>query len=346
MGHVVRPRGPDTLGSEVNDVADDFGYLNARIRVRSSRLLHEGFFREALHLSFAELVKVLAESSYGPDLTGQTLADVDRAVSLHLRRTVADLPRLVSGQAREALSLLLMRTDLANLQTILRGKAAGWSTADLRGRLGTGTLSPELLKTMAEAPDAAAMAQVLALRQHPLAAALRGALRAGHESLALEVALDKAYFTATLRRARELDQPYLAEFLRTEIDGLNLAVGVRLSTVGFEGQAMRFFLKGGRSIGIPLFQRLAQGETAALEELGQTKFERAAEARDLATLERHLRCILLTKAHEGVKDVLGAGLAVDFIQRQSWEAERIRLLSRRAYYGLSPVEMEKEITCQ
>jgi V/A-type H+-transporting ATPase subunit C len=327
-------------------VADDFGYLNARIRVRSSRLLHEGFFREALHLSFAELVKVLAESVYGPDLTGQTLADVDRAVSLHLNRTVADLPRLVSGRAREALSLILMQTDLANLKTILRGKAAGWSTADLLGRLGSGTLSPDLLSTMAEAPDAASMAQVLSLRKHPLAGALRAALRAEQESPAMEVALDQAFFTATLRRARELDQPYLTDFLRTEIDGLNLAAGVKLFTVGFEGQAMRFFLKGGRCVGIPLFQRLAQGETAALEELGQTDFDRAAEARDLATLERHLRCILLAKAHEGVKDVLGAGLAVDYIRRKSWEAERIRLLGRRAYYGLSPVEMEKEINCQ
>jgi V/A-type H+-transporting ATPase subunit C len=327
-------------------VADDFGYLNARIRVRSSRLLHEGFFREALHLSFAELVKVLAESVYGPDLTGQTLADVDRAVSLHLNRTVADLPRLVSGRAREAVSLILMRADLANLKTILRGKAAGWSTADLLGRLGSGTLSPNLLSTMAEAPDAASMAQVLSLRKHPLAGALRAALRAEQESPAMEVALDQAFFTATLRRARELDQPYLTDFLRTEIDGLNLAAGVKLFTVGFEGQAMRFFLKGGRCVGIPLFQRLAQGETAALEELGQTDFDRAAEARDLATLERHLRCILLAKAHEGVKDVLGAGLAVDYIRRKSWEAERIRLLGRRAYYGLSPVEMEKEINCQ
>jgi V/A-type H+-transporting ATPase subunit C len=327
-------------------VADDFGYLNARIRVRNSGLLHKGFFREALHLSFAELVKVLAESTYGPDLTGQTLADIDSAVSRHLKRTVADLPRLVSGRAREALSLILMRTDLANLKTILRGKAAGWPSADLLGRLGGGTLSPDLLRTMAEAPDAASIAQVLSLQRHPLAGALRAALRAEQDPLAMEIALDRAFFSATLRRARELDQPYLADFLRTEIDSLNLAAGVKLFTVGFEGQALRFFLAGGRCVGIPLFQRLAQGETAALEELGQTDFDRAAEARDLATLERHLRCILLTKAHEGVKDVLGAGLAVDYIRRKSWEAERIRLLGRRAYYGLSPVEMEKEIICQ
>jgi len=327
-------------------VADDFGYLNARIRVRSSRLLHEGFFREALRLSFSELVKVLAESDYGPDLAGHTLADVDRAVSGHLNRTVADLPRLVSGSAREAVNMLLMRADLANVKTILRSKAAGRSAEDILGRLASGTLSPVLLGTLTQAPDAASIAQLLSLQKHPLAGALRKALRSEHELPAMEIALDQEFFKATLRRARELDQPCLVGFLRAEIDGLNLSGGLKLSNNGFEGQAARYFLKGGRFIGLALFQRLASGETAALEELGQTDFDRAAESRDLATLERHLRCILLAKAHECVKDVLGAGLAVDYIQRKSWEAGRIRLLARRAYYRLSPEEMEKEVICR
>jgi V/A-type H+-transporting ATPase subunit C len=326
-------------------VTDDFGYLNARIRVRSGRLLAEGFFREALHLGFPELLKILAESIYGHDLTGNTLADVDCAVTLHLNRTIADLPRLVAGRTREAISLLLMRTDLANLKTILRSKSAGWSAEDTLGRMAVGTLSPAVHRMLAEAPDAASIAQLLALKEHPLGGALRKALRADHEPFALELALDRAFFGSTLRRSRELDQPYLAGFLRTEIDGLNLATGVKLSTIGFEGQAAGFFLKGGYCVGFPLFQRLASGETAALEELGETDFDRAAESRDLSTLERHLRCILLAKARACAKDVLGAGLALDYIQRKTWEAGRIRLLSRRAYYNLSPAELEKEVLC-
>ena len=116
-------------------MTDDFAYLNARIRARRSRLLPEGFFREALSLNFSELVKVLEESIYGPDLTGETLTDIDRAVTVHLNRTVADLPRLVSGKAREAVSLLLMRSDLTNVKTILRGRTAGWSADEIAGHL-------------------------------------------------------------------------------------------------------------------------------------------------------------------------------------------------------------------
>jgi V/A-type H+-transporting ATPase subunit C len=327
-------------------MADDFGYLNARIRARSARLLHEGFFHEALHLSFSELVKILAESIYSPDLTGDTPADVDRAVSLHLKRTVTDLPGLVTGRTREAVQLVLLRTDLADLKTLLHSKAAGWWTEDILGRLGGGTFSPALLSTLAEAPNAASIAQLLALQKHPLAGTLRRALRSEHGPQAMDVALDHEFFSATLRRARELDQLYLVDFLRAEIDALNLSGGVKLFVVGFEGQPARFFLHGGRRVGFPLFQRLALGETAALEELVHTDFDRAAESRDLATLERHLRCTLLAKAHEGVKDVLGAGIAVDYIQRKMWEAGRIRLLSRRAYYNLSPEELEKEVICR
>jgi V/A-type H+-transporting ATPase subunit C len=327
-------------------VSDDFSYLNARIRVRRARLLHEGFFREALHLDFPELLKVLSESIYAVDLTGDTPADVDRAVTVHFNRTATDLPRLASGKAREAVSLLLMRADLANVKTILRGKNAGWSTDDIMGQLGGGTLPRALYSTLAAAPDAASMAQLLALRKHPMAAALREASRADHQPVEKEVSLDRAFYSMTLRRARELDQPYLANFLCSEVDALNLASGLKLSTMGFEGAPAPFFLKGGRCVSFALFQRLARGELAAFEQLSDTDFKRVAEVRDLPALEQGLRCILLAKAREAGKDVLGVGLALDYIQRKMWEAGRIRLLARRAYYNLPPASVEKEISCE
>jgi V/A-type H+-transporting ATPase subunit C len=327
-------------------VSDDFGYLNARVRPRRNVLLREGFFREALNLSFPELVKVLGESIYGPDLTGEALGDVDRAVTVHLNRTVGDLPRLVSGEARDAVSLLLMRADLANVKIILRGKAAGWPAEEIRGHLGGGTLPRALYGAMIVAPDASSLAQVLSLPKHPVARALREAAAADHHSLLeMEMSLDRAFYTAALHRARELDQPYLADFLGFEIDALNLAIALKLFTIDFEGPPGRFFLKGGRFVSLPLFQRVTGGEVAAMEELGDTDFQRLAEVRDLPALERGLRCILLAKAHEGAKDVLGAGLTIDYIQRKDWEAGRIRLLARRAYYNLPSAAVEKEVFC-
>ena len=83
------------------------------------------------------------------------------------------LPRLVAGQAREAVSLMLLRADLANVKIILRGREAGWTKEEILGRLEAGTIPRALYGVLAEAADAAALAQLLALPGHPLARALR-----------------------------------------------------------------------------------------------------------------------------------------------------------------------------
>jgi V/A-type H+-transporting ATPase subunit C len=327
-------------------VSDDFGYLNARIRCRRRQLLQEGFFREALGLSFPEMVKVLGETVYGADLTGDSLPEVDRAVRAHLTRTVTDLPRIVSGEAREAVSLLLIRADLANVKTIVSGKREGRSAEEIMGSLGGGTLPQGFYSAMVEAPDVASLAQVLSIPRHPLARALREASHAGGEPLDMEITLDRTFYAALRRRSRELDQPYLADFVTFEIDALNLRTALKLFTMGLEGPPDRYFLQGGRLTSFPLFQRLATGEVAAMEELGNTDFSRVVEARDLSALERGLRCVILAKAREGAKDVLGVGLTIDYIQRKEWEAGRIRLLTRRAYFNLPPELVEQEVFCE
>ena len=327
-------------------MTDDFAYLNARLRARRSRLLPEGFFREALGLDFPGLLQLLKASIYGPDLTGDTLPDLDRAVLVHLDRTVGDLPRLVAGKAREAVSLLLMRADLANLKTILRGKQAGWTAGEIMGRLGAGTISRALYNLMAEAADAVSLAQLVSLADHPLGRALRAAVSGPPEPLEMEISLDRGFYTALRRRAQELNQPYLADFLSFEIDAMNLAGGLKLANLGFKGQLQRFFIPGGKRVGLHLFELLAQGEAAALAELGNTSFAPVAEARDLSTLERRLCCLLLARARQSVQDMLGAGLANDYILRKEWEAGRIRLLARRSLFKLPPAAVEQELFCQ
>jgi V/A-type H+-transporting ATPase subunit C len=325
---------------------DDFGYLNARIRVRRGQLIPEGFFLEALNLNFPELVKVLGESIYGPDLTGDSLTDVDHAVIVHFNRTVSDLPRLVSGKAREAMTLLLMGADLADVKTILRGKAFGWSADEIMGHLGGGTLPQGLYSAMGEAPDATSLAQVLSLPNHLLATALREASQAARDLFEMEWSLDRSFYMALSRRTQELDQPYLADFVRFEVDALNIATAVKLSTTGFEGESDRFFLQGGKSVALSLFRRLANGQLTALQDLSDADFGKLSDVRDMSALERSLRCIRLAKAREESKDVLGAGLAIDYIQRKRWEGGRIRLLARQAYYHLPAASIEQDVFCQ
>lgn len=319
-----------------------FAYLNARVRSRRSQTVPESFFQQALGQSFPDFVHSLGDTVYGPDLVGDSLADVDRAVAAHMARTVGDLPSLVTGSVREAVALLLLSSDLTNLKTILRGKAAGQSPEEIRGRLAGGTLPEVLINAMLQAPDAASIAQVLQVPTNPLAKALRAAIAGNPDPLALEVALDRQFYAYSLEKARALREPALAAYFSLQVDATNLSTALKLHAMGAPASEA-YFVPGGGIVSLALFNRLAAGDLAAMEALSGTALAGASSARSLGDLERALRHILLEKARQGGKDALGAGLVLDYIRRKEWEGSRIRLLARRAYFNLPSDAVAREV---
>jgi V/A-type H+-transporting ATPase subunit C len=306
-------------------------------------MVPESFFQQAVSQSFPDFVRSLADTVYGPDMVGEGLADVDRAVANHLRRTVGDLPGLVTGPMREAVNLLLLQADLTNLKTILRGKAAGLSPEEIKGKLLGGTLPEALVNAMLQAPDAASVAQLLQLPTHPLAKALRNAAAGNPDPLALEVALDRDFYAYSLEKARRLREPVLASYFALQVDAINLATAFKLQALGVL-PSETYFVPGGSHVTPVLFNRVATGDFGAMEALSGTPLAGVVGVRSLGDLERALRQILLHKAAQGGKDTLGAGLALDYIRRKEWEASRIRLLARRAYFNLPVEAVAKEVT--
>jgi len=327
-------------------VTDDFGYLNARVRVRRSSLLPENFFQEALNLNFADLVSALGETPYAEHLSGSDLEAVDRAVSQRLQQTIGSLPGLVGGATREAVVLLLSRSDLNNIKIILRSKETNATAEQIKAHLSGGTLPDTIIQAMIEAPDEAAVAQALAVLGHPLSGALRQAIAAGGDLAEIEVALDREYFENLRRLAKSLDDGFLQDYLAAEIDAVNLSTAFKLAQQGEVSDADAYFVKGGRYVTESLFGRIAAGETGAIEELAGTPLEPVSSARDLGELERALRCWLLEYSNRGAYSSDGAGLTAAYIRAAEWEAARIRLLARRAYYNLPVEAVEREVFCQ
>lgn len=303
----------------------------------------DSFFQQALNQPFPDFVRALGDTVYGPDLVGSSLADVDRAVANHMQRMVGDLPNLVTGNVREAMSLLLLQSDLTNLKAILRGKTAGNSAEEIKGKLVGGTLPEVLINAMLQAPDAASVAQVLQLPTHPLAKALRSAVAGNPDPLALEVSLDRDFYAYSLEKARRLREPALASYFSLQVDATNLATAFKLQALGGQG-GESYFVPGGSIVNQALFSRIASGDLGALDALNNTPLAAAAGARTLGDLERALRQTLLAKAQQGGKDALGAGLALDYIRKKEWEGARIRLLARRAYFNLPSDAVAKEVS--
>jgi len=326
-------------------VADDFGYLGARVRSRRGELLPESFFVEAMEVGFDDFLRMLSETPYGAHLAGEALADVDHAVSAAFADRVQDLERLASGEAKEALRLLFLRSDLANLKAILRGKAANRPPEEIKARLTGGSLPEPLIQALLEAPDAASMAQVLVLPGHPLAKALRRAAAQGSDPFEVELLLDRYFLSELAKEAGRFEGPFAAYF-KDELELTNLSTAFKLAALGVaEEEAERYFVPGGRYVNLALFKRIASGELDAVDELQNTPLSEFAGVRDLTELERRARCYLLKKAAQGATDVLGPGLALDYVRRREWEGARLRLLARRAYYRLPPEAVRQEVTC-
>lgn len=326
-------------------MADDFGYINARLRPRRANLLPESFFEEGLRLNFSEFYRSLAETPYGAFLSEESVRGVDKAVSLELEKTVGDLLRLASGDTKAALELILLRGDLQNLKLILRGKANQQKPEEIETHLGGGSFSPALLRALLDAPDAAAMAGVLTLPGHLLAQALRRAVTETQDALGLEVALDQAFFRATQKQAVALGERYLSQYLTLELDTINLSTAFKLQVSKTHPPFDGYFIPGGHLVSSNLFNRVAAGENSALAELAGTALASVSELADPAQAESALRCALISAAHRGVSDPLGAGLALDFIVRKNWEAARVRLLARRSFYYLPAERVAREVFC-
>jgi len=238
----------------------------------------------------------------------------------------------------------LLRADLINLKAILRGKQSGKSPEEVKAGLLVGTLKDAMLNAMLQAPDAPSVAQVLQVPGHPLAKALRNAVVSNPEPLSLEVALDREFFAATFEKAKKLRQNLIIAYFALEVDATNLSTAFKLQALGAGHPNLdSYFVPGGKHLSRAVFSRIASGDLSAMDALNGTRLAPAISARTLGELERAVRQALMAKAHKGVTDSLGGGLVLDYIQRKQWEASRIRLLARRAYFNLPAEAVAKEI---
>lgn len=333
----------------------DFGYINARIRGMKTRLLEPSFFQEALAgEGFHGFVQSLALSSYGSELeTAQAayadtpLRAVDEAIGRNFHHATRSLLTFSSGSAREQIALLLMRYDVQNLKAIARAKHAGRGLDDIRQALfPAGELKPALLENIAAAADLPAAAQALAATRHPLAPAFSEAVRryvGGGNLYGLELALDQALFETTFARLAKVQHSSgFRRYLELEVDAANLRTALKLRGIGGVGE---LFVAGGREIRRATFEALLNDPApSALQALAATSFKQVAEAADRTQQDEVIRQTLDRYAYRlMLREVLGIGVALDYLRRKESEAARLRLLARGKYYSVPREQLQKEL---
>lgn len=324
---------------------DDYGYINARIKVMRTQLLDGRMLDAALEAqSYQEFLRVLSESVLASDLgdataQGAGLGELDVALSRNFFHTTDKVLSLASGTSRDEIGVLLQKWDLVNLKTLARGLTSGRpAEAVLTSLIPGGTIARSALNVAVNSRDLPAAAQALSVTGHPLARAFRdgaAAYTASGRLLDLEVALDQGYYRRALDIARGTA---LRRYLAREIDITNA-----LTARALRGQTVdpALFVDGGNLIKASDFARLGSGD-AGLGEVAPI-----LEAPSLEEAEIVARRLLDVAARNAAMgDSLGVGVAVDFLRRKEIEIAKLRLIGRGKFYGVPADQLRREVSVE
>ena len=241
--------------------------LSAMLRARETRMLTADRAARMLEASgFEESVKLLADCGY-EDLSGLNAAGIDAALSERRAAILSELENLVPDKA--LVELFRLKYDYHNAKAVLKGEAMG--VDPLRLMSSSGRVAPEKLKAAFDEERVSDLPPVLGAAMVEAGSTLA---RTANPQLA-DFELDRACFDEMKTIAAELDNPFLAGYVKLLIDAANLKSAVRTARMRKSADFLSSVLiKGGADV-----DRIAAADGDGLAAIfAHTPLEKAAAA--------------------------------------------------------------------
>ncbi len=351
----------------------DFDYGNARLHAMKARLLPrrtleglaevgsvQGLITALSNTAYRTAVDVALVHATGLDCLSTALHD-DLIATLGKART------FYSDTAQDLAQLALLRYDVHNVKTILRGLAGHVPTDEIGGStLPIGELRPADISELIRAADWRRAIDLLATWRLPIARPLLELRatphsRGGHlEPLEMEVALDRWYFDAVIAGA---GRTTLREAVLLEADATNVLTALRLvggpavTTILREqlGTAdVTHLLVGPGHIPLAQLAEAARQESIpnAINTLATTTFGETltaalpayAATTQLSVFERALAKRQLHRASSSMaSDPLGIGVLVGYAALKTNEIANLRRIAHGLLLGGKPDRLRGEL---
>lgn len=202
-------------------------YTYVRTRVMRTLLIPRQEYRKLLKMSLPEISHYLSESGYGKEMNElgvrfSGIELIEQALNRNFANTIEKLKRISPDSYNEFLDAYLLKYDIDNLKTIIRGKRAGLPEAEIRELLlPAGKLSARQLDDLLKQESAE---NVLKAAPFPVAVAHREDLSG------IETGLDRFLYGELFRFAERMPRQgaLFREFLLTIIETINLVTFLRL----------------------------------------------------------------------------------------------------------------------
>lgn len=215
---------------------------------------------------FPTLGRDLRQAGFPVPEGAHRLAALDLAIRRHAAAELQILERWCGPRAA-ALPVLFDEEDRRSLRALIRGSVQGASAeARIAGLIPTPSLPERALAELAGAHAPSAVVVLLAVWNHPFAAALREpAAATAPDLLRLEVALNREWARRAVAGARK-GGAELRGFVSDAIDFENATTAIALAGASAV-RAGEQFLGGGRLLDLTTYMRAALGARAAARHL-------------------------------------------------------------------------------
>ncbi|MGE5189310.1 MAG: V-type ATPase subunit, partial [Gemmatimonadota bacterium] len=299
----------------------------------------------------------LRDGPYGRDVgpaagTAPEAALIDEGLRRNVAAAFAKLHAISAGECRRAAEILLGFADVQAVKTVLRGKNARLSAAEIAPALvPAGAHGEAALEEMCRQPDVRAVVDLLATWRDPFARPLRKALadyREPKDLFLLEAALDGFWHGEARRRlagirgeAPGVGAPGpLTLFLAFAADRTNLVTALTAVEEGIVlADRRRYFLPGGRVFGPGDFDALLSCRTVAeaLEMADRSAFAGAFRNLPapsggvplLSIVERRVERVFLRAVRAAMRaDPLSLAAPLAYLVNKGREVANIRTIVR------------------
>ncbi len=228
-----------------------YPYTYVRIVAMKGKLYTKQDYDKLLKMQGSEIAAYLEDSDYkedilslGKEYSGYAL--VERALYANMVRSFQKLQIICSPDMLYLIRAYILRYDIYNIKTILRGKAAGTSSHEIQSLLlPFGVLTQEKLHALIAQDSLAAVLKKAGFT----AATFYDAITFYEKEkslLMLENFLDQEYYQFLFSFLQHLsgEHQLFKEFFQAELDVLNIKLMLRIKKVGHQ-RASSFFFRGG-----------------------------------------------------------------------------------------------------